>query len=151
MGACAWVMYPRTQSPPAHPIPHLALGSSTSTTTRLDRRRAHPGTTTGTYLGQRGTEVHGPLPPTPRPPRLAASPPCFLGRRPRALGKYFCLVPGPVKSRPCRDHAVTAVQTPEVPLALVPGRAPAHPLLMPSLLPPLLPTCDRAWQAVAEH
>lgn len=62
MGACAWVMYPRTQSPPAHPIPHLALGSSTSTTTRLDRRRAHPGTT-GTYLGQRGTEVHGPSHP----------------------------------------------------------------------------------------
>lgn len=26
----------------------------------------------------------------------------------------------------------------------------AHPLLMPSLLPPLLPTCDRAWQAMAE-
>lgn len=79
MGAWAWagVMYPRTQSPPAHPIPHLALGSSTSTTTRLDRRRAHPGTT-GTYLGQRGTEVQWP----PSHPHTAAQAGCVTAMFP---------------------------------------------------------------------
>lgn len=99
------------------PHPTSGTGQQHHHQTRLDRRRAHPGT--GTYLGS-GTGVHGP------PTHTAAQAGCvtamFPAHRPRALGKYFCLVPGPVKSRPCRDHAVTAVQTPEVPLALVPGQ-----------------------------
>lgn len=63
------------------------------------------------------------------------------------LGKYFCLVPGPVKSRPCRDHAVTAVQTTEVPLALVPGLR--RPPTADALPPPSLASHLR--QGMAGH
>ena len=135
MGTEGYVpMYPRTQSPPAHLIPHLALGSST--TTRPDRRRAHP---RNRYVP--GAAVRGYMVPPPSRTHTAAQAGCvtamFPAHRPRvALGKYFCLVPGPVKSRPCRDHAVTAVQTPEVPLTLVPGlrRPPTVDALPPASL-----------------
>lgn len=95
-----------------------------------DLTAAGPTPGTGTYLGRR---YGGTCPLPPLGGRVAAQAGCvtamFPARRPRALGKYFCLVPGPVKSRPCRDHAVTAVQTPEVPLALVPADALPPPSL----------------------
>jgi hypothetical protein len=141
MGSTRYVpMYPRTQSPPAHIIPHLALGSST---TQTDRRRAHPRNQVRTWPSRHG----GTSLPHGRPGWLRHRHVSLLIAHGH-LGKYFCLVPGPVKSRPCRDHAVTAVQTPEVPLAFVPGLRRPPTLLMPSLLPCFPPATGhgRPWQ-----
>lgn len=118
---------------PSYTVPTGPLPSHTwhwAATPPPDLTAAGPTPGTGTYLGQR---YGGTCPLHPLGGHTAAQAGCvtamFPARRPRALGKYFCLVPGPVKSRPCRDHAVTEVQTPEVPLALVPADALPPPSL----------------------
>lgn len=145
-------MYPRTQSPPAHLIPHLALGS---TTTRPDRRRAHS-QRTGTYLGQPVRRYMAP--PSTLYPHTAAQAGCvtamFPAHRPRAPWEVFLSRSWPRQITALQGscgYSGTNARGTSGPRTWV---APAHPLLMPSLRPPLLPTqatCDRAWQAMAEH
>lgn len=138
--------YPRTQSPPAHLIPHLALGSST---TRPDRRRAHSqehvrtwGCWGGRYEGTWSLHPHG-RPGWLRHRHVSCSSPTgtwevFLSR---SWPRQITAVQGSCGYSGTNARGTSGPRT---------WVAPAHPLLMPSLLPPLLPTCDRAWQAMAE-
>lgn len=144
-------LYPRTQSPPAHLIPHLALGStSTSTTPEPDRRRAHSRNkvrTWGSWALVRGYLSH---PPTHGRPGWLRHRMFPWSSATGTLGSIFVSFLAPSN----HGHAgIMRLQRYKRQRYLWPSYlgCAAHPLLMPSLLlPPLLPTCDRAWQAMAE-
>jgi hypothetical protein len=130
MGTEGYVpMYPRTQSPPAHLIPHLALGSST--TTRPDRRRAHP---RNRYVP--GAAVRGYMVPPPSRTHTAAQAGCVTAMFPahRRLGSIFVSFLAPSN----HGHAgIMRLQRYKRQRYLWPSYlgCAAHRLLMPSLLP----------------